>query len=78
MKYLLITKRGNGYHCGCCREEYEDHRIEEFDTEKDMKKYCKIHNDNWQKNDEKILFAYKLENEIPVYQCNDFTIDIKT
>ena len=70
MKYLIITKDGNGYHCGCCRNEWESHDTMEFDSDEELKKYIEEYNkengkDQW--SDTRIISAYKLAEDTLVW-----------
>lgn len=71
MTYMLIYKNGNGYHCGCCRREYEDHDTIGFESEEDLKKhieeYNKRYDDNRWDNDSRIIKAYQLTSDDPIW-----------
>lgn len=71
MKYLIITKEGNGYHCSCCRRDWSTHETMEFDTDEELKEYIKNYNKGYEENrwenDSRISKAYKLADDEPVW-----------
>ena len=72
MKYLILTREGNGYHCSCCRRTWETHETMEFDSDDKLKEYIKNWNDGYNEtrleNDSKIIKAYQLMNDEPVWE----------
>ena len=71
MKYLILTREGNGYHCSCCRRTWENHETMEFDSDDMLKEYIKNwnngYNENRWENDSEITKAYRLDDDNPIY-----------
>ena len=63
-------ERGNGYFCGCCRNEYEVHEVQEWESDEDAQLYADRINKEWKINDVKIIAIYKLSNESPIFERN--------
>jgi hypothetical protein len=71
MTYLLIYENGNGYHCGCCRREWEAHETMDFESDEALKEhivaYNKLYDENRWDNDSRIIRAYPLSSSSPAY-----------
>jgi hypothetical protein len=68
MKYLFITEEGNGYFCNCCRRESTSEHTMDFESEEELTKYIESYNKDWKTNDSRIIKAYKLAEEDPVFE----------
>ena len=72
MKYLIITKEGNGYHCHCCRSDWDTHETMKFNSDEELKEYIKNYNKGYEENrwenDSRIRKVYQLADDEPVWK----------
>jgi len=70
--YLITYERGNGYHCGCCRQTWTETDTMEFENDAAAIEHAKSFNGNNEKSynedaDCVITHIYALANINPIF-----------
>ncbi len=67
MPYLVVRTIGNGYFCNCCRRTDTQTEVMEFANDDAARQFAESSNVNWQENDNRIDYVYKLADINPVF-----------
>lgn len=66
-QFLVVKERGNGYRCGCCRREWIETEVIDFDSNDDAKLYAEGVNEDFKITDDddlKITEVWEVKEKV--------------